>query len=73
MMRRTKEENGFLRSFVVRYRSHVTDLQAVQPQLPDRAQRIVSELHGLSSEADSLMTSHDRLWDAYSSLPSTPR
>ena len=73
MMRRTKEENGFLRSFVVRYRSHVANLQTVQPDLPNRAQQIISELHGLATEADTLMSSHDLLWETYSSLPNTPR
>lgn len=73
MMRRTKEENSFLRSFVVRFRSHTSELQAVQLQLPDPAQRAVSEMCGLSTEVNSLMASHDRLWEAYSSLPSTPR
>lgn len=73
MMRRTREENSFLRSFVVRYRSHVGDLQAMQLDLPDRAQRIISDMHGLSDQADTLMGSHDRLWQAYTSLPNTPR
>lgn len=76
MLRRTKEENEILRSFFLRYKNHLADLQGLQPNMPDEAQQLISELHGLSSEADNLMASYDKLWETYSSissLPGTPR
>lgn len=73
MMRRTQEENGMLRSFLVRYQSLLADLQTMQMDLPDGAQRVTSNMHGVSSDASNLIESHSRLWEAYSSLPNTPR
>lgn len=73
MMRRTKEENVCLHQYFLRSKHHLGDLQAVQPDLPDSAQKVISEMHGLASETDKLVSSYRSLWDTYSSLPGTPR
>lgn len=73
MMKRTKEENQRLQEFFQQYRHQLQDLQAVQPDLPSEAQRLISGMHSLATETDKAMASYKSLWETYSSLPGTPR
>ena len=73
MMRRTKEENESLRGFFRQYKHQLQDLQAVQPDLPNEAQQLISGMHSLATETDKVMASYTSLWETYSSLPGTPR
>lgn len=73
MMRRTKEENECLQKFFLQHKHQLHDLQALQPNLPNDAQQLVSGMHSLTVEADKVMASYKSLWQTYSSLPGTPR
>ncbi len=41
--------------------------------LPDQAQSVVSTMRGVTADADSIMASHQRLYEAYESHSNTPR
>ena len=72
-MRRTKEENECLQKFFSQHKHQLQDLQALQLNLSDDAQQLVSSMHSLTIEADKVIASYKSLWETYSSLPGTPR
>lgn len=73
MMRRAKEENERLQRFISQHKQQLEELQAVQPDLSNEAQRLISEMHSLVTETARDVAPYRSLWDTYSSLPGTPR